>query len=571
MKKNIALTLFFAAVGFATFGQNYPVDYFIAPLDPPLTITGTFGEIRNNHFHSGIDISTDENEGLPVMASADGYVSRIKISSDGYGKALYITHPNGYVTVYGHLQKYTAAINSYVRKLQYERQVYELDINPKMNEFIVRQRDVIGYSGSTGSAQAPHVHFEIRDEKTEEPINPLLFGLPVKDNFVPILKYVRIFPLRENGIMNTTDTAETYELNTGKDGYSLNTSETPLVFGNIGFGFSAYDYQDSAFAELGIYSSELYVDGKLTFTTKFDRFNFNNTRFVNAHIDYRFKIQEGNNIERCHKLPGDPLKFYSSELQTGYTNFDADDSHQIKIVVKDFSGNSAQIDFRVNAKTALRDKIYQPHPNNSVLVTAEKGVTLHKPKIDIAIPPNAVYENFYYSDEEFKSDYLSDLFRVGDIYEPLQLPVLISIKPNKEIEDSLKLKAIIAKIDEDGILTSIGGLWNDKILTAKAREFGTFAIVLDTVPPTIEKYYVPADMNTMFGGFVQIRIQDELSNISNYSGKIDGKWHLFEYDKKNNLIIADVQSMDVNLTHDIEITATDERGNTRVWKSTFYY
>ena len=571
MKKNIALTLFFATVVFATYGQNYPVDYFIAPLDPPLTITGTFGEIRDNHFHSGIDISTDEEEGLPVMASADGYVSRIKISPDGYGKALYITHPNGFVTVYGHFQKFTAAINSYVRKLQYERQVFELDINPKPNEFIVRQRDVIGYSGSTGSAQAPHVHFEIRDEKTEEPINPLLFGLSVKDSFVPILKYVRIFPLRENGIVNTTDTAETYELRTGQDGYSLNTSETPLVYGNIGFGFSAYDYQDSAFAELGIYSSELYVDGKLTFTTKYDRFNFNDTRFVNAHIDYRYKIQEGNNIERCHKLPGDQLKFYSTELQTGYTNFDIDESHLIKIVVKDFSGNSAQIDFRVIAKSSLREKVYQPQPNNSVLVTAEKGVALHKPKIDIAIPPNAVYENFYYSEEEFKSVYLSDLFRVGDIYEPLQLPVLISIKPNKEIDDSIKLKAIIAKIDEDGILTSIGGLWNDKLLTAKTKEFGTFAITLDTVPPTIEKYYVPADMNTMYGGFVQIRIQDELSNISNYSGRIDGKWHLFEYDKKNNMIIADVQSMDVNLTHQIEVTATDERGNTRVWKSTFYY
>ncbi len=571
MRKNIVFTLFFAVSTLLSVGQNYPIDYFIAPLDPPLSITGTFGEIRDNHFHSGLDFSTDEEEGLPVMAAADGYVSRIKISSDGYGKALYITHANGYVTVYGHLKKFTADINSYVRKLQYERQVFELDINPKENDFIVRQRDIIAYSGSTGSAQAPHVHFEIRDEKTEEPINPLLFGLQVKDNFTPILKYVRIFPVRENGIVNTTDTAETYELRTGKDGYSLNTTETPLVFGNIGFGFSAYDYQDSTFAELGIYSSELYVDGKLTFTIKYDRFNFNDTRYLNAHIDYRFKIQEGNNIERCHKLPGDQLKFYSNELQTGYTNFDEDGSHIIKIIAKDFSGNSAQVEFRVMAKTALREKIYQQRPNNSVLVTTEKGMTLHKPKIDIVIPGNAVYEDYYYNDEEFKSVYLSDIFRVGDINVPLQIPMLLSIKPNKEIVDSLKLKAIIAKIDEDGNLTSKGGLWNDKLLTAKTREFGTFVIILDTVPPTIEKYYVPAEMNTMYGGCVQIRIQDELSNISNYSGRIDGKWHLFEYDKKNNMIIADVQSMDVNLTHEIEVTATDESGNTRVWKSTFYY
>ena len=324
-------------------------------------------------------------------------------------------------------------------------------------------------------------------------------------------------------------------------------------------------------AELGIYSSELYVDGKLTFSTKYDRFNFKDTRYVNAHIDYLFKTREYITIERCHRLPGDLLKIYGDELQTGYTNFDEDGPHGIKIVVKDFSGNSAQIEFRIIAKTALREKIYQPQANNSLLVTVEKGFSLHKSKLEIVIPEKAAYENFYINEEETKSIYLSDVFRIGDIYEPLHLPMTIGIKPNKEIADSLKPKAIIARISEEGILTSCGGLWNDKFLTAKTNDFGTFAIILDTVPPVLEKYYEPATMNSMYGGVVQIRINDNLSKISNYSGRIDGKWHLFEYDKKNNMLIADVQSMDLNLTHDIEITASDENGNTTIWKSTFYY
>ncbi len=571
MKKYIVFALFFAISALNSNAQNYPTDYFIAPLDPPLIITGTFGEIRENHFHSGIDLSTEEEEGLPVMAAADGFVSRIKISSDGYGKALYITHPNGYVTVYGHLEKFTAAINSFVRRLQYERQVFELDINPKENEFIVKQRDVIAYSGSSGSAQAPHVHFEIRDLKTEEPINPLLFGLPVKDSFLPELKYVRIFPLRESGILNTTDSAETYELRTGSNGYILSTAEAPIVYGNIGFGFFALDFQDSIMSELGIYSSELYIDGKLTFSTKFDRFNFKDTRYVNAHIDYPFKARDYITIERCHKLPGDQLKIYGDDLQTGYTNFDEDGPRYIKIVVKDFSGNSAQVEFRIIVKTSLREKNYQPQISNSLLVNFENEFSLHKSKLDIVIPEKAVYENFYYSDEESRSIYLSDVFRVGDIFETLHLPMSIGIKPTKEIVDSLKQKAVIIRIDEYGTIKSCGGLWKEKFLIAKTHEFGSFAIALDTVPPVLQMYYAPALMNNMYGGVVQIKISDELSKISNFSGKIDGKWHLFEYDKKNDVLITDVQSMDENLTHQVEITATDESGNMIVWKSTFYY
>ena len=272
-----------------------------------------------------------------------------------------------------------------------------------------------------------------------------------------------------------------------------------------------------------------------------------------------------------HKLPGDHLKFYSDHSQTGYTNFGDDETHSVRIVVMDFNGNKSQIEFKVLSNTSLRTKLYQPKPDNSVLVNGEKGLALHKSKFDVVIPEGSFYEDFYYSDDESKSIYLSDLFRIGDIYEPLHHPMVIGIKPNKEIDDSLKLKAIIARIDEYGTMTSCGGLWNEKFLTAKTFNFGNFCIILDTVPPVIEKYYVPAEMNTMFGGVVQIKIKDALSGISNYSGKIDGKWHLFEYDKKNDMIIGDVQAMDLNLTHEIEITATDESGNMRTWKSTFYY
>ena len=286
MKKRLGILVIILLSMENAFTQNYPQGYFIAPLDPPLIITGTFGEIRDNHFHSGLDLSTDEDEGLPVMAAAEGYISRIKISPEGYGKALYITHPNGYVTVYGHLQKFTASVNSYIRKIQNERQVYELDLNPKLNEFMVKQRDVIAYSGNTGGSEGPHVHFEIRDEKSEEPVNPLLFGIPLKDVWKPVIQEVRIFPVREAGIVNNTDSALSFMVVDENGSFRLERQIQPQVFGKIGFGVSAFDYQDSIEAELGPYETELFVDGKLTFSTKLDRFNFNETRYANAEIDY---------------------------------------------------------------------------------------------------------------------------------------------------------------------------------------------------------------------------------------------------------------------------------------------
>jgi hypothetical protein len=558
-------------VGMKGRAQEYPQDFFIAPLDPPITITGSFGEVRKNHFHSGIDLSTDEEEGIPVMAAADGYVSRIKIAADGYGKALYITHPNGYVTVYGHLQKFTAQINSYIRRMQYEKQIFEMDVNPKPEEFIVKQRDVIGYSGSTGSADGPHVHFEIRDEKTEEPINPLLFGLPVKDSIPPELHFVRVFPMRESGILNTTDSALTYELVSEKGVYKIFDNEVPKIFGNVGFGFDATDYQDSNMATLDIYAAELYIDGKLTFSTKYDRFNFNDTRFANAHIDYWLEKTEGINIDRLYKLPGDKLKIYGDPLQTGIFNFTESGAHIIKIVVMDFSGNKSYVQFTVSVDEGLRSKSYIQRPAGTMHVAYDKGVSIQKSKLEISIPEGAFYEDFDFAEQVSKSAFLSDIYTIGDVKQPLQLPMTIGIKPNNDIPDSLKIKAVVVRMSDEGELVSVGNLWNDKFLTAKTYEFGNFAIVLDTVPPMVEKYYVPADMNTMYGGVVQIRVKDNLSSIRNYSGKINDKWHLFEYDKKNDMLIANVESMDVNETHPIELTVTDESGNTTVWKSTFYY
>ena len=585
--------------------QNYPKNYFIIPLDPPIYLTGTFGEIRANHLHSGIDLGTDDLEGLPVMASADGYVSRVKISSDGYGKALYVTHPNGYVTVYAHLQKFTAPVNALVRKMQYEKQVFELDFNPKAGEFPVKQREVIAYSGNSGSSTSPHLHFEIRDEVSEEPINPFLFGINIMDTIPPEILYVRIYPERGQSIVNFTDSAETYEVLKNEDGiYMLNASENPTVFGTVGFGIGAIDKQYFLWSDtiteeeyfdytnppppdpadtldideppspspLGIYSAEMFIDDVPTFSWRYDRFSFTNTRDVNGHIDYRVYHRSDRVIERCHRLSGDYLPIYGESNRTGYIKFNDNETHQIKMVVRDFKGNSSQIEFQLTTITSLGLESYQQKPDKAVFVSAKKGVAIHKSNFDVVLNEGSVYEDFYYSDEvEKNNEYISDVFTIGDSYEPVRTPFKISIKPKKDIDSTKISKVVMVRIAENGFLKPYACTWDGKFFVATTNSFGPYALAIDTIEPIVEKYYVPADMNSMYGGMAKYRIKDELSGIKSYSGTIDGKWTVFEYDKKDNMLSANVDPVMSNQYHDVELTITDMVGNTTVWKSKFYY
>lgn len=571
LKKALFLCLLLAGPC-VTSAQSYPQDYFSSPLDTPLTLVATFGEIRPDHFHSGIDLGTQEQEGVPVMAAAEGYISRIKISSTGYGKALYITHPNGYVTVYGHLQKFTQAVNEYVRKAQYEQKTFEIELTPKSKEFRVKKAEVIAYSGSTGGAEGPHLHFEIRDKETEEPINPLLFGIPIHDHVAPEFKYIRIFPTPEAGILDKTDTAITYEVQQVDGVNILNTPDFVQAFGMNAIGFGAIDRQEYSDAELGIYSAELYVDGALAYSWKMDRFNFEDTRLANAHTDYLSRKRDNLVIERCFRLPGNHLGIYGDPTQIGYQNWTEDASHDIKITLRDFSGNTSLIEFQIVSYSSMFDHPYQQRPPGGVLVTNAKGIAIHKSSLDVIIPAGAVYDDFYYYDGERKSpNYLSTVFSVGDPYVALNTPVTLGIKPLSPVSDSLKRKALIAILHPDGTMSGTGGEWNGPFLVSKIRQFGEFGIVLDTIAPLVAKEYVPADLNSSRGAVIQVKIKDDLSGISSYSGTLDGHWHLFEYDEKNNLLVADLSALDTNKEHKVNLDVTDKAGNTNHWVYTFWF
>ncbi|MBT8223201.1 MAG: M23 family metallopeptidase, partial [Eudoraea sp.] len=297
-------------------GQSpYPTDVFRPPLDIPLILAGTFGELRSNHFHSGIDIKTQQRQGLPVYAIADGTVTRIKISHWGYGKALYIAHPNGYTSVYAHLQKFSPEIEKYVKEIQYRKKSYEVEIFPDFGEIKVDKDGIVAYSGNTGGSSGPHLHFEIRNSLNEKPTNPLLYGLEVRDATNPSLVSLHAYPLSTDARVNQSN--ERIQLNFSKQADGTYLADKVKALGTIGFGVNAFDRQDMAANKNGVFEIQQLVNGQVYTDFDFDSFSFSETRYINTLIDYTYFGRNRQRIQRCFKAPGNKLSIYKKLFNDG--------------------------------------------------------------------------------------------------------------------------------------------------------------------------------------------------------------------------------------------------------------
>lgn len=572
MNLRLLITLFFAVpVVAVSQAQPYPQNYFGNPIDTPFVLAGTFGEIRNDHFHSGIDFSTGNEQGKPVYAAADGYVSRIKVSAVGFGKAIYVTHPNGFVTVYGHLKKYEEAVEKYVRKLQYKNEQFELDAALEPNKIKVKKGAVIAWTGNTGSSTGPHLHFEIRDEKTEEPVNPLLFGYSVSDTIAPVIKEVRLYPVPSQGVVVDSDRPRSYDVVKTSSGYGVQVSDYIQAFGKIGFEFSLADYQNNNPSPLGLYSIQLTVDTQQMFTMQYDRMNFNDSRYVNAHIDYAAKYDDDGIYERCFRLTGDKLKFYGDTVGFGYFEFLQDGVHDISLTVKDYNGNAAHLNFQILSYSSLSNAEYMQQPEDYFVMVPEKGLAIHKSDVEITIPANSLYETLLFTNSRSskKTGYYSSTFEIGDPHVPLHLPMTVSLRP-QDLHDDWKPRAVLVSFDKKGKQVYEGNDWKNEFISARTRHFGTFAVAIDSVPPQISLVSLPGDQHAE-GPALRLLMQDSFSGIKSYRATLDGKWLMMEYDSKRNLLFSDAKEIPANKNHLLEVVATDQAGNTNTFRKEFSY
>jgi murein DD-endopeptidase MepM/ murein hydrolase activator NlpD len=567
---SLLLLGWFSATISAQNNTIYPKGDFINPMDIPLNLAGNFGELRGNHFHSGFDFRTNAEEGYLIKAVADGYVSRIKVSAFGYGNALYITHNNGYVSVYGHLQRYDSTISNYVIKKQYELESFEVDLFPQKNEILVNQGQLIALSGNTGGSEGPHLHFEIRDQKTEEIINPYYFGFDIEDTIPPSIEGIAIYPIDQHSKVNGSNTPKYFEVKKlGSNNYTL--KEDITLSGKIGFGLITYDVENGSANKNGTYAYELKKDSAILFKYACNRFSFDQTRYINAHLDYGKMKKNKERYQRCFVLPGNNLKHYETDEHKGVYEFNDTLVHNVIIKAFDFKKNTST--FEMKCKSAISTSTIKS-PNLKDLLLYNKANQFNKEDIAVDIPLHCLYQDvvFKYAKTAGNSKLLSDVHHILNEETPVHSAYILRIKP-KALALKQKDKLLVVSIDDEGNPSSEGGEYENGFVVAKLRNFGNFAVMMDTTAPSIKLLNYDKEKSVFKQNKIDLKISDNLSGIKNYKGTIDGVWVLLQHDNKEKTLTYnfDEKLLKSEEEHIFEVTIIDKKGNSKKLTTKFNY
>jgi hypothetical protein len=558
--------LFIISLLFFSTLQNTPKDNstFISPVKIPLLLSANFGELRIDHFHSGLDIKTQGVTGKEVVSSSNGYIYRISVSPSGFGKALYVRHPSGYSTVYGHLDRFIPEIEEYVRAQQYEKKSYLVSLFPAKEKFEVKQGMLIAYSGNSGSSAGPHLHYEIRKSESEIPINPLLFEFGTGDNIEPVIEKLVIYPVNHNSIVNNQHSLKKINVSGGHGNYYIPAENEIRISGLAGFGIKAFDLLNDSYNKCAVYSIKLAVDSINIFNYNMDGFSFNESRYINSHIDYETYIKENIYIERTFVLPNDKLSVYKNVVNRGLFNFNDDKTHYVEITVTDIHNNKSSLTFKVLAQSAKTLYKAEPVDKNVKLMPYNRINKFISDNISLNIPSGALYDTIYFSYKKLAgtNEMLSDLHEVHNIFTPLHKTCTLSIKPDN-IPAGKESKMLIVRLDDDQKKSAMNSIWSDGNLTAEIMTFGKYYIGIDSVSPVISANGLVPGANLTGWKEIKIKIIDDFSGIKSYEPSIDGAWALFEFDQKNNLLIYrfDGKRITSGSRHSLSLSVTDNNDN----------
>ena len=542
--------------------EKYPQDVFQSPLEIPLILAGTFGELRSNHFHSGIDIKTQQREGLPVLSIADGTITRIKVALWGYGKVLYVAHPNGYTSVYGHLQKFAPEIEEYVKKVQYAKQSYEVEIFPDYGELKVSKGNVIAYSGNTGGSAGPHLHFEIRSSVSEKPTNPLLYGYEVRDATPPTLLGLFGYPLSDGALVNQS--REKVQLNYSRQPDGTFLADKVTATGTIGFGINTFDRQDMAANKNGVYAVKQTINGRVYSEFDFETFSFGETRYINTLIDYGHFYRYRQRIQKCFKEPSNHLGIYKTLYNNGELDVQEGMSYNVELLISDVEGNTAKLIIPVEGKKETV-KIPKDEGKTDNYIIADKPNNFDLGAAKVYFPASTFYEDFYIDLKKGK-----DTVTIHDNSVAAHRNFTISFDPsNYSLEERKQL--FIAHLDEDYRPSHSKTYKRDGAFTTRTRTLGTYTLVKDSVAPEIRPKNFKEKQWLSNYSYLSLTITDDLSGIDSYTATLNGKWILMEYEPKTNTLTYNFGDNVVDATEcELKVVVTDNVGNSSTYTGTFF-
>ena len=536
---------------------------FGVPFDFPLLLSGNFGELRSNHFHGGLDFKTQGVVGKPLLAIADGYISKVTVTAGGYGNALYITHDNGYTSVHGHLDRFLPEIASRVHEKQYSEQSFVVTLEFGPEEYRVKQGDIVAYAGNTGYSFGPHLHMEIRTTDTNEPIDPLPFYKHlIADNIAPRATHIMVYGAKGNGMVTSAaDSKEVKEM----DGKIIFNSQFSILnfltaWGRIGTAISANDYMDGTTNNYGVRYVRLYVDDKLVSHSDVDRFAFSEDRLINSWTDYHVQRTTGRWYMRSTIDEYNDLRMLHADDSMGWIDINEERGYHFRYELEDLYGNTSVYRFVVRGQ---RMEIPYRLPNYFYRMDASRDNRFCANGIELWLPQGQLFETVDLDYDVLTSDTdQTEIYQLTTTRVPLRksaeltLPVL----PQRGVDAE---KLYVARVDGERRI-SCGGTYRYGRITAQITELASYTVCADTVAPKITPIGETAWRKR---GVVTFRISDGETGIRSYRGKIDGKWVLFKYSSKNARLWCDLKAEGIGSgSHEIEIEVEDMRRNVRVLK-----
>lgn len=531
---------------------------FLSPFDFELFLSGNFGELRSNHFHSGIDFKTQGVVGKPIRCVADGYISRATVQPGGYGLALYVQHDNGYMTVYGHLDRFPAGVQQKVREYQYANETFAVDLSFAPDELRVSKGEVLAFAGNTGYSFGPHLHFEVRDSTGNELYDPLKFYRKLlKDSRPPVASKIAIYPLEGFGVVDSSAISRVCPIRNGTIADTLN------VWGRAGFGIKALDYMDGTSNNYGVYHVELFVDDSLRFESRMDNFSFAETRLINAWADYTRYVNDGEWFLRSFIQSNNPLRAVKADDARGIINFDEERLYKVEYRLSDYHGNSSV--YRFCVRGTKQD--IPPFAKEGHYLLWFLNNMLEYDAFSLNIPAGELFDNTLLEVCITDGEYgVSRRCSFGSEPIPLWHKAKLSFKVDSLVVDSSKL--YVKRIIKKGGY-SVGGKYSGGRVTADVAVLGTFEVAVDTVPPRL----LPIRENRWIrNGRVVFAMSDKETSVRSFRGTIDGRFILLKYSSKNGRLELDLKGEGVSRgVHQLRVEAVDACGNIRVYEKKIKY
>ncbi len=535
------------------------------PLDIPIILSGTFAELRPNHFHAGIDIKTKGTEGFNVYSIGDGYISRIQINHGGYGKALYIKHDNGQSSVYAHLKKYSPKIEKIVKEIQYSNESYTFRVYPKENEIRISEKELIGYSGNTGRSYGPHLHYELRDDK-DRPINPLKYkNYTVLDTIPPVVLGLHYKEIPQNSINGSNSSFKNLKLT--KISSKLFISDTLNTSGLIGFGVNSYDRMNNTWNKMGLSNIKANLNGEQVFDMNLNSFSYEEWRHINTFIDYASYKNKKIRIQKLYIEDYNPLDMYNRSLGNGVINIKNQDKvYLYAIRLFDYNKNYTEILIPISWKEKINYKTKELESDNIYSINKDSVYNLLFASSSIKLSKNT-----FYTDKEIEITERDNILSIDEDSIPVLKEITIKFNTDR-YNDSLVNKTYIAKLEKDDKSSFVSNSLKNDNLIADIKLLGDYMIKVDSIPPSINLIVIEDSQWISNRDKLQIKINDKNSGISSYRGTLNDKWILLEYNPMKGILTYD---FDDNINNSepkniLKVNVTDNVGNTKHLEKVFF-